>query len=295
MLSILIPIYNRDCTTLVTDLHNQGEAAGLEFEIICLDDCSSKEFQSVNQQLKTLTQVIYEELAENIGRARIRNALAEKAKYGTLLFIDCDMAVSSDQFLQKYVNAINGPGAIVGGLEYEAAVPDNADYRLRWIYGHERESISVAERQKHPYTSFMTGIFAIDKVSFDSIRFDESIKRYGHEDTLFGKELFTRGIKVVHIDNPLTHQGLESKVDFIAKTEQAVETLSELVKAGKLKDEVKLYRVYRMLKRFYLHNLFARRFQKQKDSWLGNLHSTKPDLKYFDMYRLGYFCTLMQK
>ncbi|MBL4753978.1 MAG: glycosyltransferase family 2 protein [Flavobacteriales bacterium] len=295
MLSILIPIYNRDCTKLVTDLHKEGEAAAFEFELICLDDCSSDEFQLVNRQLKTLPNVIYTELEENTGRSRIRNKLAEKAKYDTLLFIDCDMAVSSGQFLQKYIAAVDGPGAIVGGLAYDPVVPDNFEHRLRWTYGHERESISVKQRQKHPYASFMTGTFAIDKESFNSIKFDESIQRYGHEDTLFGKELFSRGIKVIHIDNPLLHRGLEPKADFIAKTEQAVETLAELVKAGKLKDEVKLYRVYQLLKRFYLHNLIAIRFRKRKDAWLGNLHSTKPDLKYFDMYRLGYLCTLMQK
>ena len=79
-----------------------------------------------------------------------------------------------------------------------------------------------------------------------------------------------------------------------SKTEQAVRTLADLSKDGKLKDEVKLYKVYRQLKRVYLDELYARHFHKRKAAWLKNLNSSKPDLKYFDMYRLGYLCTLMQ-
>ena len=295
MLSILIPIYNYNCTALVTELHRQSEAASLEFEIICLDDGSTEEFRSSNKELQNLSQVHYEELGENIGRARIRNMLADKARHKTLLFIDCDMAVSTDNFVERYMKEINGAGVIAGGLAYDPVAPMESEHLLRWTYGREREMISLARRLKHPNASFMTGTFAIDKESFNKVKFDEGIRHYGHEDTLFGKGLLIEGIKVHHIDNPLVHRGLESTTDFIAKSETAVQTLVELVRAGKVTDEVKLYRVYKKLKRYYLQNLFAKRFNNRKDAWLENLKSTKPDLKYFDMYRLGYLCTLMQK
>lgn len=294
MLSILIPIYNCDCVVLVRDLHRQGVSAELEFEIICLDDGSSAELRTRNRKLESLGNVVYEDLAENIGRSRIRNLLAEKAKYDTLLFIDCDMAVTSDSFVGKYLGAINGTGVVVGGVAYDKDQPDDPDNILRWTYGHERESLSSSARSKHPYASFMTGTFAIDSASFAAIKFDESIAHYGHEDTLFGSELRAKGIKVTHINNPLVHKGLENSVDFISKTEQAVRTLADLSKDGKLKDEVKLYKAYRQLKRVYLDELYARRFHKRKAAWLKNLNSSKPELKYFDMYRLGYLCTLMQ-
>ena len=295
MLSILIPIYNWDCIELVTELHQQALGAELDFEILCLDDASSDEYRIRNMQLGSLANVVYEDLPKNIGRARIRNLLAEKAKYGTLLFVDCDMAVTSDSFVSKYVSAINGTGVVVGGIAYDVGKPDNPDNILRWTYGHERESLSSSARSKHPYASFMTGTFAIDSASFAAIKFDESIAHYGHEDTLFGSELRAKGIKVTHINNPLVHKGLESSVNFISKTEQAVRTLADLSKDGKLKDEVKLYKVYRQLKKVYLDELYGRRFHKRKAAWLKNLNSSKPDLKYFDMYRLGYLCTLKQK
>lgn len=292
MLSILIPIYNRDCTELVNNLHNQGVSGNLDFEIICLDDRSTVGFREANKSLASLDKVVYEEQDENIGRARIRNLLATKAKFNSLLFIDCDMALEQDDFLARYLEAVDGKGAVVGGISYDQEVPE-PDFILRWTYGHERESNPKAVRSKQPYASFMTGVFLIDKASFDTIKFDESISRYGHEDTLFGTELKKQGIPVKHINNPLIHQGLEVNADFISKTEEAIQTLAELVKSGKIQDDVKLYRVYKKLKTFYLNGLFASRFQARKGKWLQNLYSAKPDLKYFDMYRLGYLCTLL--
>ena len=292
MLSILIPIYNRDCTELVKNLHDQGISEGIDFEIICLDDHSESSFLELNKGLGDLQHVHYEGLEKNIGRSCIRNLLAEKSKYESLLFIDCDMAVESRNFLKGYLDAVEGAGAIVGGIAYGQEKPA-LEHLLRWTYGHERESNNKELRSKRPYASFMTGVFLIDKASFEAIKFDESISRYGHEDTLFGAELHRRNIAVKHIDNPLIHQGIESNADFIFKTEDAVKTLAELVSSGKMQNDVKLYRVYKTLRRFYLNRLFAKRFKNRKERWLENLYSESPDLKYFDMYRLGYLCTLL--
>jgi len=292
MLSILIPIYNCQCSKLVNDLHEQGVLNNIDFEIVCLDDKSDQEYIEANKNLGELEHVVYELLEENIGRARIRNLLAAKAKYNSLLFIDCDMAVDTDDFLTRYIEGIDGPGAVIGGVAYELVVP-NPEYILRWTYGRERESNSMEIRAKRPYASFMTGVFLIDKSSFDAIKFDESITRYGHEDTLFGAELKQQGIAVKHINNPLIHQGLEVNSAFVSKTEEAIQTLAELVQSGKIRNDVKLYRVYKTLKAFYLTGLFANRFKARKERWLENLYSSNPDLKYFDMYRLGYLCTLL--
>ena len=116
------------------------------FEILCLDDASSDEYRQRNMQIQSLSNVVYEELADNLGRSRARNALADKAKYDTLLFLDCDMAVTSDVFVREYVHALNGTGVVVGGVAYDSARPDNPDHLLRWTYGHQRESQSSKKR-----------------------------------------------------------------------------------------------------------------------------------------------------
>ena len=40
-LSILIPVYNWDCTRLDRDLHFQGLTLDIPYEIIVADDCST--------------------------------------------------------------------------------------------------------------------------------------------------------------------------------------------------------------------------------------------------------------
>ena len=41
MLSICIPIYNRDCTVLVRELLQQSEDCNVDIEIIAFDDASN--------------------------------------------------------------------------------------------------------------------------------------------------------------------------------------------------------------------------------------------------------------
>jgi glycosyltransferase involved in cell wall biosynthesis len=82
MFSILIPIYNFDVRPLVEALVGQcrKELEG-EFEILCFDDGSEREYLEKNRQLKVFPEVNYRELPQNLGRARIRNLLAESARF----------------------------------------------------------------------------------------------------------------------------------------------------------------------------------------------------------------------
>ncbi|MBK9012976.1 MAG: hypothetical protein IPM82_02230 [Saprospiraceae bacterium] len=66
----------------------------------------------------------------------------------------------------------------------------------------------------------MTNNFLIPRQLFLEIQFDETLRQYGHEDTLFGMELARRQVPIVHIDNPLEHIGLEPVDVFLRKTEQ---------------------------------------------------------------------------
>jgi hypothetical protein len=78
---------------------------------------------------------------------------------------------------------------VYGGRNYEAKPPKEKELFFRWWYGVNRETISVAEREVAPYHAFMTNNFLIPKQLFLSIKLDEKLKGYGHEDTLFGIEL----------------------------------------------------------------------------------------------------------
>ena len=293
MLSICIPIYNYDVGRLAHDLHLQAKEAGYPFEIILMDDASDEKFRKLNQAID-LEFVRYIQLDENIGRSKIRNRLAEEAKYPCLLFADCDSAVASPQYIENYARFFESQAVCCGGTIYEDKEPADST-RLRWKYGVERESASVAEREKSPYSGFRTNNFLIHKIIFEKVKFNEDLKGYGHEDTLFGLELLEQKITIRHIDNPLIHLGLDSASDFLKKTGNGIKNLYriELLLREKYPDYVnhsRLMRAKLSLQKYHLTGVAAWLFRLFCRQMENNLLSKKPSLLIFDLYRLGALC-----
>ena len=100
MLSILIPVYNFNISNLVHALVDQIKDNSIEAEIIIVDDASDSQIES-NHELQQLPFVTFEQLTQNIGRSKIRNYLASKARYNYLLFIDCDASIYSSHYLKN--------------------------------------------------------------------------------------------------------------------------------------------------------------------------------------------------
>ena len=210
MRSILIPVYNFNCVTLVKELHEQCKLAGITFEIIILEDASTQ-FLEPNSYLQQLGDFVkYDCLAQNIGRSSIRNLLAQKAQYPYLLFMDCDSAVVKNDYITSYTKVLNSRKLLYGGRVYKDVPPKQKTLSLHWKFGRKREQSLAKSRATHPYHSFMTNNFVIPKAIFQQIKFDENLTQYGHEDTLFGMELKARNIPILHLDNPLEHIGLEA-------------------------------------------------------------------------------------
>ena len=225
MLSILIPVYNFDIRDLVKTLRTQLKDSNISFEILCYDDCSSNVFlKNVNEQISILENVQYIKLPANIGRSKIRNLLACDAKYSYLLFMDCDSKITSENFIRNYLSHCKENLVIFGGRCYDPSPPKDSKY-FRWYYGIKKEQKTAFERQKNPYYSFMSNNFLITRSLFLTIKFEENIKEYGHEDTLFGYQLYLKNIPIDHIDNALEHIGLEPANIFLQKSKQAVDSL----------------------------------------------------------------------
>lgn len=288
MLSILIPVYNFDIRKLVQQLHEQGSLLSIPFEIICVEDASKEEFAHLNKELKDLEYVIHEILPQNLGRSKIRNYLATKAKYEYLLFMDCDSMPVSDNYLQNYIQHLQPRQLLYGGRSYQNTAPTNPDLYFHWYYGKNREESKAAIRQQQPYQSFMTNNFLIPKAILQAILFDENLTQYGHEDTLFGLELEKRKIPILHLDNPLEHIGLEINSVFIHKSELAIQNLYWLHQNRHLSQEVKLLRFYLWTKKCYLNFIILPIYKLSQKIILRNLCSNRPILRLFDFYKLGY-------
>jgi hypothetical protein len=275
----------------VKDLHAQLTYANVEFEIILGDDASTE--LHGNEKLKSLQGVTYFSLPENIGRAKIRNLLVEKANYPFLLFMDCDAAVLSSTYINNYILEISRnekPVCIIGGVAYRKQKP-NPKYYLRWYYGKKREATDADIRNRKPYKSFTSFNAVFSKSIFDLVKFDESFSTYGNEDTFFGNQLRSAKVPVIHINNPLYHDGLDTNEDYLKKVETSIDNLISLLNSNKIDagfvNENRLLATYFKCKKLKIipalrlyYKIFLQNLKKK-------ILKT-PSLFRLDLYKLGY-------
>ncbi len=287
MLSILIPIYNCEVTNLVQALHQQCSESDVLYEICCYDDDSDIAYKKINRSITHLEHIRYQELPHNIGRSKIRNTLAADARYPYLLFMDGDAKVINKLFIKNYLKQLAPSTLLYGGCKYSSIPPDNPLQQLHYQFGKNREEIASNIRNKTPYQAFKTFNFLVPKVIFDTIRFDESITQYGHEDTLFGMELEQKVIPILHIDNPLEHIGIEETDRFLKKQQLAIDNLYQLYLEERVPAS-KLLTTFNFCQRLHitgivrsLLNLFSTFIERQ-------LTKPTPKIFFLDLYKLGY-------
>ena len=295
-ISLLIPVCDYDIVALV---HSMKSAMGKvpEFcEILIGDDGSKMEYREKYLSLEGpgVRLVISE---KNIGRAAIRNRLALEATGDYLIFIDADTMLTgtAEVYMLAWLPFLKSARVICGGMLYHESPPGDPDKLLRWKYGIRREQKKAIERNKHPHASFSTFNVIFDKSIFSKIRFNEELKQYGHEDTLMGYQLKKAGIDVLHIDNGLMHEGLESNKEFLTKTKLGIENLSKLLDnvtdQKSFSQTVKILRVYNRLKFFRLTRILAGIFIRYRDRMEIRLESSNLSLRLFGFYKLSMFCT----
>lgn len=294
MLSICIPVYNFDIRALVADLHDQATSSRAPFEIHLLDDGSHPTYRKLNRECTILDGVLYEELAENVGRSKIRNMLAERAKYNHIIFLDCDTLLGDKFFIVRYLEkARSGARVVCGGLVYDPIPPKDSTF-LHWLYGSHREVRDAAVRARNPHHSFLTGNFMVARDIFRQIRFSETLTTYGHEDTLFGCELEKQQVWIAHIDNPVVHLGLENSDTFLRKTREALLNLHIINPLMKEKGfsvkGIKILKTCRRIYRLGMHVPIAWLFAISRNRMEKNLTGPKPSLWVLDLYKLGFLC-----
>jgi len=295
MLSILIPTYNYNVFPLVSAIHQQVEKAEIPFEIICLDDASTLFFIE-NEKINDLSGAKYELLKDNIGRSKIRNLLAKKAQFDWLIFLDADVFPKSENFISTYIPYLNNEIKIVnGGILYQDEKPQQ-NQLLRWVYGKNREALSYTKREKNPWLSFLTLNFLIHKSIFEQVSFNESIPNLRHEDTLFSYNLMQKNIKIIHIENPVYHLGLDAFEKMIKKEHESLFALKYLLDRQLVtSDYLRISKLFSKLKKLNLILPISYFFKCTQTAFLKNLSGNSPSLFIFDLYRLGYLCAIENK
>jgi len=287
-LSILIPNYNNVCVGLVKVLQRQAVALGINYEILVADDHSPQEDTiRQNHTINELPHCRYIVKETNTGSAATRNYLGARSRFHWLLFLDCDITIPDEHFLERYV-ADEHEGVVNGGISI--IDDDSLRHNLRYLYEKDAEPAHSAERrQADRYHEFRSTNFMIEREVFEACPFDERFTRSGYEDVLFGKMLKQQKVSVTHIDNPVMMTEFEPNPAYVTKIERSMRTLYTF------RDELRGYsRILTFDKGIHIgavrgfirlwHRIFGAMERR-------NLCGERPCLKLFNIYRMGYYLT----
>ncbi len=291
-LSICIPTFNTDVFKLVYAIHAQCEKSGIEYEILIIDDAStSHEILSKNKDLEKLLNVQFIKNEVNLGRTKTRKKAAELSKFSWILFLDSDVVPSSHDFIANYIRSLNsGYKVILGGYSY--CNIKKSDRGFRWNYGKAREEASSEVRNSKPYGYVFSGNILVEKNTFLECNFKEDTKLYGM-DIFFSYQLYVNKIPILHIDNLILHEGLDENEVFFKKSLLSVKSrfyyLKDLPEIEKVNP---LLKYYKKLDQFGLKKIVGFLFKTLEPNMKKRIVCDEPNLFLFDLYRLGYICTL---
>ncbi len=294
-ISILIPTYAYAPLELVGELAGMCKSSPLceAYEICVIDDGSGNDATiRAAEAINRMPCCRFTALPNHAGKSALLNKAAAMAKYPLLLLIDSDARMHSAGFITDYLKASEmHPESVICGGVYTSPESATRSNQLRYRYERAATKYNMASvRQLHPYSRFTTFNVLLPKKVIREVPFDESLSRYGYEDTLFGLQLEQHGIPVVHIDNPLTHTGIDDNAAFLSKTETALCNLSMLgsvyQQSVTLSATAMRFRQYGLapLVRLF-HSMFG---NYERRNLLGN----RPSLFLFKLYKLGYFLSL---
>ena len=295
MLSILITIYNYNLLPLVEEIHRQCNELGIVFEILTQDDASNSIHNLKNKEINLLSHCSYISLEKNVGYRQNKNILVSNSKHENLLILDGDCVLPNSNFIKNYIKEITDYDVVYGGRIHAKSAPSK-NQLLRWKYGKFMEDQTVQQREKNPYGSTLFNNTLIRKAVFNAIKFDDSFKKYGNDDTLFSFELKKLNVKIKHINNPVQHDDIDTNFIYIEKTKHSLENLKSLYQKELIPtDYSKMLRLTSKLNRYKVTYPLSTFYDVFKLLMEYNLRSSNPSLFVFNAYRLSYFCKLYVK
>lgn len=295
-LSVLIPVYNDACLTLVKRLQQLCRDAVdsgrlLNYEIIVSDDGSTDDMAvAANRIIDTMQHCRYILRQHNSGSAANRNLLAKESSCQWLLYVDSDIDIPDDDFIAYYLNAPEAD-VVMGGIRPEYPVDER---NLRYLYeSSSRHNHTAQARARRPYQSFRSCNFMIRRTVMLKCPFDERFLKSGYEDVMLGKQLKMQRHTIVHIENPVVMTHYEPNADYVGKMERSIQTLY------RFHDELRGYsRLLTAADGIHLgivRRTAALLFRITAPLIRRNLTGKKPCLALLNPYRLGYYIWFSQK
>ncbi len=232
-LSVLIPFFRDDPCELLTLLDEEAQAQGGSVEIVVLDDGSGDKALAarVAACVKSLAlPARFVKLAANEGRSRGRNRLAGHARAGSFLFLDADMRPDSRRFLQTWADLVarEDPAVAFGGFSLVQA-SNAAEFAVHRAMAARAECVPYTERARQPEKYVYTSNLLVRRDAFAAEAFASDFTGWGWEDVEWSMRI-ARRFRVVHLDNPATHLGLDTVEQLAAKYEQSVDNFARVVR-----------------------------------------------------------------
>lgn len=231
LLSILIPFYRDDPSSLVRALDAQAQVTTAAIEIVLCDDGSSDaaltaKLETLKEDLETPLVVITKPV--NAGRAAARNTLAQSAGGDWTLFLDADMTLR-DGFLTRWIGEIEAGDfdAAFGG--FEAEPPDTHDGRLHAAIAAASDTGGAEDRRQKGATAFCTSNLLVRADVMPGVPFDEAFKGWGWEDVDWAVRAAQAG-RLKHVDNPAGHRGWQSVEQLLARYRDAAANYALLLR-----------------------------------------------------------------
>ena len=242
-----------------------------------------------NREIRSLPYCRYIEREKNVGRAAIRNILAEEALHPWLLFIDSNMQVIHPQYLTTYLQSEESD-VIYGGYQIKRN-DEKYQHNLRYIFECiGTQNADYKQRQANPYGDFHTSNFMVRQDIMLQYPLDERFITYGYEDVLWGKTLQENQIKILHIDNTLGYENFISNMSFLYKTEESLRTLNQFKE--ELQGYSKVLDYALKMKRWHLYPFCQKLYPLLSLPIKARLTGNKPSIFWFNIYKLLYYIHL---
>ena len=231
-LSVLIPFFRDDPTPLLSALDDEAQALGRSTEIVLLDDGSGDDDLAERVTAAVLAARLpmrFIRLKANEGRSKGRNRLTASARGGSFLFLDSDMMPDDRRFLQRWADlaANHDPAVAFGGFSLLQASTDRA-FAVHRAMALRSDCVPYQERAKTPEKYVYTSNLLVRRDVFEAEAFDSDFAGWGWEDVEWAMRV-ARRFRVVHLDNPATHLGLDRTEQLAGKYEQSVANFARVV------------------------------------------------------------------
>lgn len=250
-LSILVPFFKDDASSLLQDLDAQIGAQAVE--VLFYDDgtndaqLSDKMNDALAAASGSLTLITNQ---MNLGRSAARNALYEASRGEWVLFLDADMRPARDNFLEDYLALINSCGAeiLFGGFEVESSQAD-ADRDLHRALSEVSDCLTLDERQAAGPQYVASSNLCVRRDVLAKEPFDPEFSGWGWEDSEWAARV-SKQFTLLHVDNPAIHLGLETTDTLLSRFASSGPNYLRFTKAHpELAEKLPLYNISKSLGR----------------------------------------------